>query len=106
MDKLPSDIEGIKTFTDDILVLIKDFFTNHIKQLMIIFGRLRAAGFKVNAPKFSFGLKDIPYLGYVITRGVIKTDLDKVKGIMDLVRPTTTIEARALIGMMQYYRYM
>ena len=36
---------------DDILVLIKDLFTNPIEQLRIIFGRLRAVGLKVNDPK-------------------------------------------------------
>ena len=81
-------------------------FEKHIYQLRIIFGRLRAAGLKCNAPKCSFGLKDIPYLVYVITREGIKPDPEKVQGIMDLGRPATTTEARALIVMVQYFRYM
>ena len=36
----------------------------------------------------------------------IKTDPKKLQGIMDLGRPYTTTELRALIGMVQYYRYM
>ena len=67
----------------------------------MIFGRLHAAGLKVNAPKCSFGLKEIPYLGYVITRDGIKPDPKKVKGVTDLGRPATTTEARALIDMVQ-----
>ena len=63
-----------------------------------MFGRLRAAGLKVNTPKCSFGLKDITYRGYVITQDGIKPDPKKVQGIMDLGRPTTTTEAQALIG--------
>ena len=50
----------------------------------MIFGRLCAAVLRVNAPKCSFGLKEIPYLGYVITREGIKTELKKVQGIMDI----------------------
>ena len=57
VDELPSDIKGVKTYIDDILVLGKDSFENHIEQLIIIFVRLCAAGLKVNAPKCSFGLK-------------------------------------------------
>ena len=53
-----------------------------------------------------FGLKEIPYLGYVITRDGIKPDLKKVQEIMDLGLTTTTTEDRAVIGMVQYYRYM
>ena len=106
VDELLGDIKGVKTYTDDILVLGKDSFKNHIDQLIIIFGRLHAAGLKVNAHKFSFGLKDVPYLGCVITREGIKSDPKKVHGIMDLGRPSTTTEAGALIGMFQYYRDM
>ena len=57
-----SDIEGVKTYTDDILVLIKYIFEKHTEQLRIISGRLRDTGLKVNAPKYSFGLKEIPSL--------------------------------------------
>ena len=63
----------------------------------MIFSRLHAAGLKVNAPKCSFGSKDIPYLGYVITREGIKPDPKKVQRIMDLGQTATTTEARALI---------
>ena len=74
--------------------------------MRIIFGRLRAAGLKVHAPKCIFWLKDIPYLGCVITRECIKPDPNKVQVIVYLGRPFTTTEARALIDMVQYYRKM
>ena len=93
-------------YIDDILVLSNYGFENHIEQLIIIFGRLSAAGLKVDAPKRSFGLKDIPYLGYVITREGIKPDPNKLQGIMDLGIPSTITEARELIFMVQYYRDM
>ena len=106
VDKILGDIEGVKMQIYDILVLSKDKFENNIDQIRIIFGRLRDAGLKVNAPKCSFGLKDIPYLGYLITREGIKPDPKKVKGIMDIGRPATNTESRALICMVQYYRDM
>ena len=54
-------------------------------------------------PKCSFWLKEIPYLGYVTTREGITHDPKKAQGIMDLGRPDTTTEVRALIGMVQYW---
>ena len=51
VDKILGDIEGVKTYADDILVLSKDIFEKNIDQLRILFGRLRASGLKVNAPK-------------------------------------------------------
>ena len=101
VDKPLDDIEGAKTYINDILILSKYWFTKYIEKLRITFVRLRAAVLKDNAPKCSFGLKEIPYQGYVITQEVMKPDPKKVQGIIDLKRPTTTTEARALTGMVQ-----
>ena len=60
VDEILGDIEGVKTYIDDIIVLGKDIFEKHIEQPRIIFCRLCDAGLKVNAPKCSFGLKEIP----------------------------------------------
>ena len=57
VDKLLADIEGVRTYIYDIIVLDKDLFENHIEQPIIIFGRLCDAGLKVNAPKCSFVLR-------------------------------------------------
>ena len=78
VDEILGDIEGVKKYIDDIIVLGKDIFENPIEQLRIIFGTMRAAGLKVNAHKWSFGLKEIPYLGYVIKREGIKPDSKKL----------------------------
>ena len=48
----------------------------------------------------------IPYLCYVVRREGIKPDLKKLQGIMDFRQTATTTEARALTGMVQYYRDM
>ena len=75
VDELIGDIEGVKTYIGDILVLSKDCFINHIEHLRIIFSILRAAGLKVNAPKCNLGLKEITYLGYVITRDGVQSKM-------------------------------
>ena len=106
VDETLGDIEGVKNYTYAILVLDKDSFEKNIEHLIIIFGRLRSAGLKVNEPKCSFGLKEITYLCYVITRECIKPDPNKVQGIMYLGRLSTRTEERELIGKVQYYRDM
>ena len=45
-------------------------------------------------------------MGYVITREGIKSDPNKLQGIMETGRLATTTESRVLIGMVQYYRDM
>ena len=56
VDEILSDIEGIKNYTNDIIVFRKYWFKDYIDQLSIRLGGLRAAGLKVYAPKWSFGL--------------------------------------------------
>ena len=49
--KLIGDIEGVKKHINDILVLSKYYFKNHLYRPSIVFGKVRAAGLIVNAPK-------------------------------------------------------
>ena len=58
-------------------------------------------GLNANAPMCIFGFKYITCLDYIITRYGIKPYMNKVQGIMDLSRTTTTSEAKVLIGMVQ-----
>ena len=101
LDDLIGDIKGFNRYIDYILVLGKGSLSQHIYHIIVIFDRLRTAGLKLNDPKWRFGLKEIPYLGYIITQEGIKTDPKKVKEIIDLGLPTTMTEEQELIGMVQ-----
>ena len=74
-----------------------------MEQLIYFFLRICKEGLKINTKKFSFKLKDIPYLRYVITREVFKPDPNKIQGIMDLQCPKTTTNCRKLGGVVPYY---
>jgi hypothetical protein len=69
VNELLGDIEGLYAYINDILLTTKGTFEEHLQQLRTCFQRFRNAGLKVNAKKCSFGLKEIPYLGYIITLG-------------------------------------
>ena len=57
VDELLSDIEGFKTYIDDILVLGKRISSQHIYQLVVIFAGLHNTVITGNAYRRSFGLK-------------------------------------------------
>ena len=63
VDKILSDIKGVKNYIDGILLLIKKRFSKHIDKLRVIFARVCAVVLKVNAHKYRFMLKGIFYLG-------------------------------------------
>ena len=102
--ELLGDIEGTKAYIDDILVVKKGTFKEHLMQLEEIFKRCQRANIKLNAEKCRFGLNEIDYLGYLVTPDGVKPNPKKIKAIQALERPTTVTEVRRLIGMVQYYR--
>ena len=64
--------------------------------MRVLFDKLHAPGLKVDAPKCSFGLKDIPYLGNILKKEGIKPVYNKVKMIMVIRRSNTTTGSRFL----------
>ena len=57
--ELLGDIEGTKAYIDDILVVKKGTFKEHLMQLEEIFKRCQRANIKLNAGKCRFGLNEI-----------------------------------------------
>jgi len=68
MGELMADLEFVRAYIDDLIILTKDSWDNHLNQLRTVFSRLRDAGLKVHAKKSFFGRSELEYLGYWITR--------------------------------------
>ena len=65
--QLLGDIRGVKAYIDDVLVINRNSFDDHLNQLDEIFRRCREANLKINAEKCHFGVNEIDYLGYTVT---------------------------------------
>jgi hypothetical protein len=81
------------------LCLTKGTFEEHIEQLQKCFDKFREAGLKCNINKCSFGLTEVKYLGFIITREGIKADPKKIEAILKIEKPKTVTEMKSLIGM-------
>ncbi len=106
MSNLMSDIEYIRTYIDDLLILTKSDWDDHLEKLEKVLVRLQKAGLKVNARKSFFGHSELEYLGYWVTRSGIQPISKKVEAIKNIAPPKTKKELRRLIGMVNYYRDM
>ena len=62
--------------------------------------------FKVNAEKSFFSTNRLECIGFRITRQGIIPSPDKVGAIKNIVVPTTYIQLRSCIGLINYYREM
>jgi len=106
MGELMADLEFVRAYIDDLIILTKDTWENHLDQLKIVLQRLQNAGLEIHAKKSFFGQTELEYLGYWITRDGVQPIPKKVQAIMNIKSPTTRKELRRFIGMVNYYRDM
>ena len=102
MGELLGDLEHVRANIDDLLVISKGSYEDHLLKLEEVFARLEKAGVKVNAVKSAFGKAELEYLGYWITRDGVQPMPNKVKAIHDIATPTTRRQLRSFIGIINY----
>jgi hypothetical protein len=67
----------VVAYLDDILIyLINE--KDHIKQVNLIFEVLERVGMRINRFKYTFHIKEVEFLGYIVGSDKIKIDLKKV----------------------------
>jgi transposase InsO family protein len=106
MSELMEGLEFCRAYIDDLLVVSKGNFANHLEHLEQVLTRLSAAGLKVNATKSHFCCDELEYLGYLVNREGIRPTMKKVEAITKIATPTTHKQLRSFIGMVNYYRDM
>jgi hypothetical protein len=106
MSKLTQDMEYVKAYLDDLLMLTYKSFNDHLTKLEMVLGRLSTAVMRANTSKSKFFTEQIEYLGYWITRKGIQLVQSKVDAILKIRAPTTRKELLQFIGMVNYYRNM
>ena len=99
-------LEFVRTYIDDLLVITKNTFEDHLKKLEIVFQRIKEAGLKINANKSFFARSALEYLGNWISRKGIQPVPKKVDAIKKIAVPKTIKEVRSFVGMINYYRDM
>ena len=104
MTSLMDTLEYIRVYIDDLLILTKDTFDDHLLKLREVLSRLQGAKLRVNAEKSVFGSDEVEYLGYVLTRDGIKPQRKKVDAILAISPPRNVKDLRKFLGMVQYYR--
>lgn len=96
-----ADLEGVDTSMDDILVggRTKEEHDCRLKQVLEI---CRANGLKLNEAKCSIGMKEVTFLGDVISAEGIKTDPTKVEAIARFPTPECRDDLVRFLGMVTY----
>ena len=98
MSGLMETLDCVRTYLDDLLIISKSSFENHLTQIEMVLSCLQDAGLRVNAAKSFFAEAKIEYLGYVLTREGIKPQPEKVSAILAINPPNTVKEHRKFLG--------
>lgn len=64
-------MDYVRTYIDDLLVITKGTYEDHLEKLRTVILRLQHAGLKINADKSEFALDKVKYLGFMIYRNSI-----------------------------------
>jgi hypothetical protein len=100
---MPELDKFVVVFIDDILVYSKSE-EEHAEHLRIVLTHLRDHQLYAKFSKCEFWLKEIQFLGHVLTAEGVAVDPDKVKDILNWKPPTLVHEVQSFLGMVGYYR--
>jgi predicted aspartyl protease len=103
MEAILVGLPFVKCFIDDIIIYSCSF-KEHMRHLDIVFTRLRNVNMKVKAKKCYFAMKEVKYLGHIITADGIKPNDERVEVIHNMQQPVTLTEVRSFLGVTGYYR--
>jgi hypothetical protein len=76
----------------------------HEEHLRIVLQRLWEHQLYAKFSKCEFLIKEVPYLGHVVSPEAIAVDTDKVKEVLEWKPPMTVFEVQSFLGLAGYYR--
>jgi hypothetical protein len=100
---MPELDKFVVVFIDDILVYSKNE-EEYEQHLQIILQRLRDHQLYAKFSKCAFWLKEVPFLGHVISVEGIAVDPSKVQEVLDWKFPRSVTQIHSFLGLAGYYR--
>ena len=74
----------------------------HDQNLRNLLNHCRARNIKLNKKKFHLKYSEVSFIGHVMTRNGLKTDLKKVEAIIKMERPADVPAVQRFIGLVKY----
>ncbi|KAL4020671.1 hypothetical protein IC575_019452 [Cucumis melo] len=90
-------------FIDDILIYSKTK-VEHEEHLRMVLQTLRDNKLYAKFSKCEFWLKQVSFLGHVVSKAGVSVDPAKIEAVTSWTRPSTVSEVRSFLGLAGYYR--
>ncbi|GJV62822.1 reverse transcriptase domain-containing protein [Tanacetum coccineum] len=88
---------NLEAYVDDMMIKSRTE-QDIIKDLEQTFSTLRKINMKLNPKKYSFGMEEGNFLGYIVTSEGIRANPEKRKAVMDMPSPRTLKKMQSLSG--------
>jgi hypothetical protein len=90
-------------FFDDIIIYSKSC-EDHVQHVDKVLQLLKEQQLYAKPSKCFFGVKEVEYLGHIVSHEGVKVDPNKIKSMMDWPIPKTLNNLRGFLGLIGYYR--
>lgn len=104
MNIMFASMPQVHVYLDDILICTEGSIETYAKILEQALFVLRDHGLIVNGAKCKIAVKEIEYLGYIVSKEGIRPDKKKIEAVKAIKAPTTRKQLRSFIGFVNYYR--
>lgn len=103
IDEVLLGLDFCYAYIDDILVASSSE-EKHRQHLRILFERLRKYGVIINPAKCTFGVSEVSFLGYSVSKEGTRPLPERVQAISQFPAPTTAEQLRRFLGTVNFYR--
>ena len=106
-DQTVEGLPGVRSIIDDILIYgegdtEEEAIADHDVKFRALMERCKERNLKLNKDKLSLKMKEVKFIGHLITRKGLKPDPEKVRAILDMPKPTNVSGVRRIIGFVTY----
>ena len=106
MQKIFDDMlhKNVECYVDEVVVKTKKK-SDHLKDLQIVFNKLRKYSLKMNPLRYAFGVTSKNLLGFIVKHHGIEVDQSKIMVIQSMPEPRNLRELKSLQGLLAFIRW-
>jgi hypothetical protein len=90
-------------YLDDVLIHSRTV-AEHKCHVESVLASLRASGLRLNGKKCEFGMREVTFVGFRVTKKGVHTEEKKVAAVRNWPPPETPSQLRSFLGLAGYYR--